>query len=133
LGDGKLTSFWHDNWHCLGVLSTKFAVLFSHCTRQNASVLTVINEGLSLRPRLSSAAAVELEEVGQLLAGVSLGSSADSRYMAWQGNRFQLSGGVQAHGSRARPGRVGLSCVELVPPFEAEDLCLPHGNRQTKH
>jgi hypothetical protein len=43
----------------------------------------VISEGLALRPRLSSTAASKLEEVGQLLAGVSLGSPVDSRSMAW--------------------------------------------------
>jgi hypothetical protein len=45
VGDGKFTSFWHDKWHQLGVLSLEFEALFSHCTRQNASVHSVVRNG----------------------------------------------------------------------------------------
>jgi hypothetical protein len=83
VGDGKHTSFWQYNWHSFGVLSVRFEVLFLQCTRPNASVFSVVTEGLSLCPRLSSAAALELEEVGQLLPGISLGSSLDSWSLAW--------------------------------------------------
>jgi hypothetical protein len=83
VGDGKHTSFWQYNWHSFGVLLVRFEVLFSHYTRPNASVFSVVAEGLSLHPCLSSAAALELKEVRQLLAGISLRSSADSWSLAW--------------------------------------------------
>jgi hypothetical protein len=54
VGDGRHTSFWNDNWHCLGVLSFRFEALFSHWVRQNASVSVVVDEGLALRPPLKN-------------------------------------------------------------------------------
>jgi hypothetical protein len=83
VGDGKFTSFWHDKWHQLGVLSLEFEALFAHCTRQNASVHSVVRNGLSLRPRLSAAAALELQHVSQILASLTLQNIADERVMAW--------------------------------------------------
>ena len=55
IGNGQLTSFWHDRWILGTTLAQAFPALFSHYTHTTDSVSTVIAGGLShhLRPRLT--------------------------------------------------------------------------------
>ncbi|KAK1670762.1 hypothetical protein QYE76_058921 [Lolium multiflorum] len=62
-------------------LATRFPAIFSHCTRLHATVAAVVGRGFDLQPRLSTAAACELLEVQRLVAGISLGSGADRRFI----------------------------------------------------
>ena len=63
LGDGYTTSFWQDRWLPGCALCFQFEALFSHSPRPNATVAGVLRDGISLQPRLSAMAAVELEAV----------------------------------------------------------------------
>jgi hypothetical protein len=55
VGDGRRTSFWHDDWLPDGPLSTSAAALFSHTTSPEATVAQVLAGGVDsvLVPRLS--------------------------------------------------------------------------------
>jgi hypothetical protein len=48
--DGCSTSFWLDKWLPSSPLAERFPALFSHSTRQHASVATVVTLGLDLQP-----------------------------------------------------------------------------------
>jgi hypothetical protein len=79
--DGRATSFWFNKWTPGPALATRFPAIFSHCTRLHATVATVVEEGVDLQPRLSSVAACELLEVQRLVAGISLASGSDRRFI----------------------------------------------------
>ncbi|KAK1620794.1 hypothetical protein QYE76_026311 [Lolium multiflorum] len=79
--DGRATSFWLDKWTSGPTLATRFPAIFSHCTRLHATVATVVEGGIDLQPRLSTAAACELLEVQRLVADISLEPGADIRFI----------------------------------------------------
>ncbi|KAG2607040.1 hypothetical protein PVAP13_4NG189933 [Panicum virgatum] len=71
LGNGLMTAFWVDLWFGPDTLADMFPALFSHTLRPNASVARVFSITtlqLSLRPRLTAAAAQELMELSALMA-----------------------------------------------------------------
>ncbi|KAK1642683.1 hypothetical protein QYE76_060488 [Lolium multiflorum] len=76
------TSFWHDRWLPGDPLAKRFAALFSHCTRPQASEATVASLSLDLQPRLSAVADVELRLVLQHLHATHLREGTDLRCMA---------------------------------------------------
>ncbi|KAK1666770.1 hypothetical protein QYE76_054929 [Lolium multiflorum] len=59
---GRSTSFWLEKWHAGEPLVTRFLALFSHCTRQQATMatVTVTAHGLETQPRLNVVAEAEL-------------------------------------------------------------------------
>ncbi|KAK1620884.1 hypothetical protein QYE76_026401 [Lolium multiflorum] len=79
--DGRATSFWLDKWTPGPTLATHFPAIFSHCTRLHTTVAAVVEDGIDLQPRLSTAAACELLEVQRLVADISLGAGADRRFI----------------------------------------------------
>ena len=66
-GGGATTSFWLDKWMPGVPLAQRFPALFSHCTRQQATVASVVQLGLSLQPRLTTAAEAELPHVLEII------------------------------------------------------------------
>jgi hypothetical protein len=76
---GTSTAFWKDKWRPGGSFADQFPALFSHCTRPNATVAVVLASGLSLQPRMSSAAARELAIVNQVIDATSLRDGHDIR------------------------------------------------------
>lgn len=83
LGNGQMTSFWLDLWCGSLPLAASFPALFSHVTRPHASVAKVLSTPvlqLSLQPRLSNAASMELLELQALVSPTQLNEDApDSR------------------------------------------------------
>jgi len=59
VGDGRLTSSWHDSWIFNMPLAEAFPVLFPHCIKPNLTVQQAVTLPLDnqLRPRLTGAAA----------------------------------------------------------------------------
>jgi hypothetical protein len=80
VGSGERTSFWTDDWLGSGALATSFPVLFSHATDAHVSVAAVLRSGLwgNLVPRLTSAGAVEFDQVCAILALVQLTDLPDT-------------------------------------------------------
>lgn len=84
LGDGRSTSFWFDDWHAKGPLFIAYPTLFTHTTRAQASVHTVLSgtePTLHVRPRLTHAAAVEQTDLNSALMGTHLADAPDERFM----------------------------------------------------
>ncbi|KAK1677030.1 hypothetical protein QYE76_037878 [Lolium multiflorum] len=77
--DGRSTSFWLDKWLVGEPLATCFPALFSHSTRQHATVATVVAQGLDLQPRLSAVAAAELATIRRFIDCTRLGVGHDGR------------------------------------------------------
>jgi len=70
-----MTAFWMDHWWGTDSLAKTFPALFSHTLRPNASVARVLSAQvpiLSLRPRLTNAAATELFELQSMMASIQL-------------------------------------------------------------
>ncbi|KAK1641575.1 hypothetical protein QYE76_059380 [Lolium multiflorum] len=78
---GTATSFWFDRWLPGEPLAKRFAALFSHCTRPQASVAVVAALGIDLQPWLSSVAEGELRLALQLLHATPLREGPDLRSM----------------------------------------------------
>uniref|UniRef100_A0ACD5YA45 Uncharacterized protein n=1 Tax=Avena sativa TaxID=4498 RepID=A0ACD5YA45_AVESA len=78
---GSTTSFWLDRWLPGRPLAERYAALFSHVTRPNATVATVVASGLSLQPRLSSVAGRELGIVQGYIDAIALLDGQDLRYI----------------------------------------------------
>lgn len=81
VGDGQLTSFWHDKWLLSTPLADTFPVLFSHCVDTNGSVCSVMSGDLQhhLRPRLTRAADDDLASLRNCLQVVTLRPKGDCR------------------------------------------------------
>nr|XP_051221559.1 uncharacterized protein LOC127339784 [Lolium perenne] len=77
--DGRASSFWLGKWTPGPTLATRFPAIFSHRTRHHATVAAVVEGGIDLQPRLSTAAASEHLEVQRLVADISLQAGADRR------------------------------------------------------
>lgn len=81
IGDGATCSFWKDVWFGEDALEDTCPALFSHCTRQDATVRRVFESGIqaNLVPRLSTRASQELLRVAGIIAQVTLTSAPDYR------------------------------------------------------
>ncbi|KAK1608688.1 hypothetical protein QYE76_032361 [Lolium multiflorum] len=77
--DGRSTSFWFDKWLSGSPLAERFPALFSHCTRQHATVATVVARGLDLQPRLTTVAGAELSMICQIIDDIRLTPLPDDR------------------------------------------------------
>lgn len=83
LGNGKITSFWHDRWLLGTSLADTFPALYSHCTTPHLSVsasLAVPMDTL-LRPRLTRCASEEKQMVQDYLHPIALIDYPDSRVL----------------------------------------------------
>jgi hypothetical protein len=60
-------------------LAELFPALFSHVTRPHASVAAIVASGLSLQPRLSTAAAADLVMVNRVISTITLRDGVDGR------------------------------------------------------
>jgi hypothetical protein len=80
LGDGDGVSFGHDDWLGDGALCHRAPALFSHATKQEVSVASVLKSGSRavLVPRLTTAGERELSATEPLLGSVQLGEGADT-------------------------------------------------------
>jgi len=83
IGNGQLTSFWHDKWLLGTTLSQAFPALFSHCTQTSGSVCAVAAEGVTrhLRTRLTRVAREELVLLQSCIPFSHLTDRADHRYL----------------------------------------------------
>ena len=81
LGDGRRTAFWLDSWLPSGPLAQAMPELFSHCTKQHASVRVVIDGGLApiLVPHLSAKADAQRRALASVLASTRLAHETDWR------------------------------------------------------
>jgi hypothetical protein len=79
--DGRSTSFWLDKWLPGSPLAERFPALFSHCTRQHATVATVVTLGLDLQPRLTGAAEAELVLTRRIIDDIHLAPFPDDRFI----------------------------------------------------
>ena len=94
LGNGLMTAFWVDLWFGSDTLVDMFPALFSHTLRPNASVARVFSITtlqLSLRPRLTAAAAQELMELSALMASVQLNESVNDQRVLRSNNKTPTS------------------------------------------
>jgi hypothetical protein len=80
LGDGATTSFWFDVWLDDDCLADRYPAFLTHCIDKNATVRTVIHDGLRHRlvPRLTPLTQAELAELESAVAGVALSDEADT-------------------------------------------------------
>jgi hypothetical protein len=78
---GSSTTFWLDKWLPGTPLAERYATLFSHVTRPNASVAAVASTGLYLQPRLTAAAACQLQEVLRIVRSTTLSDGQDLRFI----------------------------------------------------
>lgn len=87
--DGSSTSFWHDHWLLSGPIASTHPALFSHTLRPNIYVQQVISHDfeMHLRPRLTRAAAAELESLMIVLQDTQLQEGQDIRRMTATRNR----------------------------------------------
>jgi hypothetical protein len=88
--NGASTSFWFDHWLPDGPLCSSHAALFSHTTRPNVLVQSIFQTGfeLSLRPRLTNAASVELDSLLICLQEIELRDGADVRLLKTTGRPY---------------------------------------------
>ena len=70
-----------DKWRAGAPLYLRFPALFSHVTRPHATIATVVGSDLELLPRLTAAAAAELELVMAIIADTALRDGADARLL----------------------------------------------------
>ena len=84
VGNGELTSFWHDRWLLNSPLAATFPVLFSHCTHPEISVHHALRTPLStqLHVRLTRSAAAEQQVLSDCLAHVHLTDELDTHLLA---------------------------------------------------
>ena len=83
IGDGQLTSFWHDKWILGTTLAQAFPALYSHCTRTSDMVGVVLTRGLVpyLRPRLTRVAREELNILQNCVQVSPLSDRTDQRFL----------------------------------------------------
>ena len=93
VGNGRNTSFWLDCWLAVGPLAEVLPALFTHASRQDASVSSVLSSGLRLAfvPRLSTVADEEYIKLTSLLDGVILTDMPDIRVCPWEDSAHKLS------------------------------------------
>ena len=122
IGDGQLTSFWHDKWILGTTLAQAFPALFSHCTRQSDTVSAALAGGLTLhlKPCLTRAAREELDVLQSCIQFVPLANLPDHRSLdcvanppfTTQGVYRSLHGNDEMHPDAARiwgtklPGKI---------------------------
>ena len=84
VGDGSQTSFWHDCWLLGGTLASAFPALYSHCIRPGVTVASFCSSAqvALFRPRLSVAAAAELQILRDCLAPFHLRDLPDTRFLS---------------------------------------------------
>lgn len=88
--NGASTSFWFDHWLPDGPLCSSYCSLFSHSTRPNISMQCVFQNGfeLCLRPRLTTAASIQLDSLMCSLQDYSLREGTDSRTLKTTGKPY---------------------------------------------
>ena len=81
IGNGQHTSFWMDAWLGDDALADRFPALFSHCTKKEASVQEIVDNGLTgaFVSRLSNVASAQLQSLQELLSNATLTDQPDSR------------------------------------------------------
>jgi hypothetical protein len=123
---GTSTSFWLDKWMPDECLAARFPALFSHVTHPHVTVQVVVGSGIDLQRRLSSAAAVDLAAVHDIIAAVFAprGLRRPRHRRAFCSNLFFL-GGVPGSHPVGPQGGVRVSRLGLSAPDQAEDLRLP--------
>jgi len=96
VGDGASTSSWWDSWLGAFTLAVQFPCLLSHSTNKDVSVQQIIQLGISynLTARLSSQATLELTEVQQLLASITLTQQPDRRTCKFADTTSKLNTGA---------------------------------------
>jgi len=99
VGNGEMTSFWHDHWLLSDDLASAFPSLFSHCLHPELTVAGFCSSDLVtlFRPRLSAAADAERRMLLDCLASFQLQGSHESRRLAMApGEVFTSSGAYRA-------------------------------------
>jgi len=96
VGDGASTSSWWDSWLGAFTLAVQFPCLLSHSTNKDVSVQQIIQLGISynLTARLSSQATLELTEVQQLVASITLTQQPDRRTCKFADTTSKLNTGA---------------------------------------
>lgn len=89
VGNGEMTSFWHDCWMFNTPLAQTFPALYSHSTKPNILVSTAVRTtlGSQLQPRLSRCAREEKLILLDCLLQVSLSDTPDSRVLNHSSSR----------------------------------------------
>ncbi|AQK39484.1 TUB-transcription factor 14 [Zea mays] len=93
VGNGHNTNFWHDAWCGEDDLATRLPALYSHCLAKQSSVHDIVTNGLSLVPRLSDQAQMELHQVQDIINDSALSQQQDTRVCSFvsQSGKFQTS------------------------------------------
>ncbi|RLN09914.1 uncharacterized protein C2845_PM11G09860 [Panicum miliaceum] len=88
LGDGKTTSFWHED----DCLADRFPALLSHCKTSDQTVHSILQNGLEphLTPGQSAAALEELEVVRDVIARTVLSEASDRRESPFKDEQLDL-------------------------------------------
>jgi len=79
LGDGNNCSFWSDVWTGDEALADTYPTLFNHCTFKEATVSQMLHTGLQLTlvPRLSQRACLDLHHLLQIVQATTLSQTPD--------------------------------------------------------
>jgi hypothetical protein len=83
IGDGCSTFFWLDRWLKPEPLAIVYPALFSHHTKPNAMIATIMQDGieLALHNRLTTNAIAELASLNSLLRDCALLQVSDTRHL----------------------------------------------------
>ena len=79
VGNGNSTSFWKDIWLCDTFLKEKIPLLFDICTKQDATVAEIAQQGwrLSFRKWLNEGLQVQFRKLTDLLNAFAVNSEND--------------------------------------------------------
>jgi hypothetical protein len=99
VGNGHSTSFWNDRWLGDKPLALTYPSLFTHSKDTGASVAKIIEEGPlhNLQPRLSRAAAAEMDALEAALQGVDLTQGPDQISCFLEDVNHKLQAGLIYH------------------------------------
>ncbi|WVZ72521.1 hypothetical protein U9M48_020963 [Paspalum notatum var. saurae] len=81
VGDGRCTLLWHDAWHGMDDLATKFPALHSHCRPSDISVREAVDRGIEpfLVSRLTPRAEEELAKLNVIINTTLVSETPDRR------------------------------------------------------
>ncbi|KAK1698285.1 hypothetical protein QYE76_014982 [Lolium multiflorum] len=124
-------SFWLDKWLPGSPLAERFPALFSHYTRQHATVATVVARGLDLQPRLTTAARAKLSLICQIIDDIRITPCPTTASSTLPRHPASARGRYEEETSIARGGEEQLDMktnVKMDVKLDMElDMKISHG------